>query len=357
MNNINAQFFVQRNNFTLDINLSLPSNGISALFGPSGSGKTTCLRAMAGLEQLPNSYFAVADCVWQDSQKGIFIPPHRREIGYVFQEPSLFEHLNVRENLNFGRKQIHAEKRKISFQTICELLGLNTLLDRPSSSLSGGECQRVAIARALLTSPKLLLMDEPLSALDNGLKQEILPYLENLQQRLNLPVIYVSHSADEVTRLADYLVLIEQGKKVDCGPIEKVIENKNCHKIFNYSQNNLLYGKIDNHTGSYLSEIRVDNFSLFIPKINLNVDKKVRCTINARDISLSRLRPIDNSTLNIITGSITKIEKNSEAEMNISIKISTQYTLISTITVYALQKLELKVTDCIWAEIKKITVL
>ncbi|HEY5715631.1 MAG TPA: ATP-binding cassette domain-containing protein, partial [Psychromonas sp.] len=147
MSMINARFQVERNDFNLDIRLTLPGQGVSALFGPSGSGKTTCLRAMAGLEKLPGSYFAIGDSVWQDSEKGIFVPPHQREIGYVFQEASLFSHLNVRDNLNFGRRRLAPQQRKVKFKNICTILGLTALLDRPPATLSGGERQRVAIAR------------------------------------------------------------------------------------------------------------------------------------------------------------------------------------------------------------------
>ena len=209
---IQAKFRVDRNNFILDVDLTLPEHGVSALFGHSGSGKTTCLRAMAGLERTKDGYFAIGNEIWQDEAKGRFIPPHQRAIGVVFQEASLFPHLSVRDNMSFGQKRAPATERRFVLPEIAELLGINHLLERSPNKLSGGERQRVAIDRALLSAPQILLMDEPLAALDYKRKLEILPYLERLRSELSLPIIYVSHSPDEVARLADHLVLLDQGK-------------------------------------------------------------------------------------------------------------------------------------------------
>ncbi|GAD01747.1 molybdenum ABC transporter ATP-binding protein [Agarivorans albus] len=209
---LELQLHSQRDDFTLNIELTLPQTGVSALFGPSGSGKTSCLRAMAGLDRFSGGYFSVNGEVWQDDKQGIYLATHQREIGYVFQEASLFPHLNVEQNLLFGHRLTRPEKRKVSISDTCELLSISHLLTRRPSCLSGGERQRVSIARALLSSPKLLLMDEPLSALDATLKQEIIPYLERLHQQLSIPVVYVSHDLEEVKRLADYMVFLEQGR-------------------------------------------------------------------------------------------------------------------------------------------------
>ena len=185
------------------MDLSLPGQGVTALFGHSGSGKTTLLRAIAGLERAPGGYFALGDTVWQDERRGLFVPTHLRPLGYVFQEASLFEHLSVEGNLEFGRRRIPEAERRFRPAAVAELLGIGSLLERRPASLSGGERQRVAIARALLTAPRLLLMDEPLAALDLKRKLEILPYLERLHDELSVPIIYVSHAPDEVARLLD----------------------------------------------------------------------------------------------------------------------------------------------------------
>lgn len=196
---IRARFHIAYGEFSLAADLTLPGRGVTALFGHSGSGKTTLLRAIAGLERHPGAYLEVNGEVWQDGER--FLPTHRRPLGYVFQEASLFPHLSVEANLDFGRKRLAAAERRVDLAQAVELLGIGHLLARRPDKLSGGERQRVAIARALLASPRLLLMDEPLAALDGKRKAEILPYLTRLREELDIPVLYVTHSPDEVARL------------------------------------------------------------------------------------------------------------------------------------------------------------
>ncbi len=210
-----ARLKVQYSGFSLDVDLALPGRGITALFGQSGSGKTTILRCIAGLEKARDAFISVNGEVWQDDAKDFFVPTHKRSLGYVFQEASLFPHLSVRSNLDYGRKRAGKKDDKVFEHTIT-LLGIGHLLDRLPEKLSGGESQRVAIARALLTEPKLLLMDEPLSALDARRKEEILPYIERIQSTLSIPILYVSHQPDEVMRLADHLVLLAEGRRHRC---------------------------------------------------------------------------------------------------------------------------------------------
>lgn len=202
---IRARFHLERSGFALDVDLDLPGKGVTALFGHSGSGKTTVLRAIAGLERVADGYLAVNGRVWQDDARGIFMPTYQRPIGYVFQEASLFAHLNIRQNLEFGQQRVPQQQRCVSLDHAIALLGIGHLLKRMPDALSGGERQRVGIARALAVSPQLLLMDEPLAALDLKLKGEILPYLERLHDELDIPLLYVSHAPDEVARLADHL--------------------------------------------------------------------------------------------------------------------------------------------------------
>ena len=209
MGSIEARFRLDWPNFSLDVDLSLPVRGVTALFGHSGSGKTTVLRCIAGLERAPQGRLVVAGEVWQDT--GRWVPTHQRPIGYVFQEASLFAHLTVMGNLRYGMKRTHGAPQAGVDQAIA-LLGIGHLLDRKPGTLSGGERQRVGIARALVTSPRLLLMDEPLASLDLKRKQEVLPYLQRLHEELDIPVLYVSHAPDEVARLADHLVLLDEGQ-------------------------------------------------------------------------------------------------------------------------------------------------
>ncbi|MDZ7595072.1 MAG: molybdenum ABC transporter ATP-binding protein [Thiobacillus sp.] len=209
-NRIEARFRVARENFTLEVDLQLPDRGITALFGPSGCGKTTLLRAIAGLERAPDGRLVVSGEPWQDAD--IFIPPHRRALGYVFQETSLFPHLSVRRNLEYGMKRVPENERTLHWDEVIDWLGLAPLIGQQPHQLSGGQRQRVAIGRALLSSPRLLLMDEPLAALDASARTEILPYLDQLHQRLAIPMLYVSHAVEEVARLADHLVCLEAGR-------------------------------------------------------------------------------------------------------------------------------------------------
>lgn len=213
---INAAFRGRLGGFTLDAELSVPASGVTAIFGPSGCGKTTVARCIAGLQRIADGFCAVDGEIWQD--RSSFRPVHRRPIGYVFQEASLFSHLSVRGNLLFGAPR--AAGAQIAFDEVIELLGLARLLDRSPHRLSGGERQRVAIGRALLSQPKLLLMDEPLAALDRSTKNEILPFLERVHERLSLPAFYISHDMAEIERFADHLVLMEQGCVIGSGRLD-----------------------------------------------------------------------------------------------------------------------------------------
>jgi molybdate transport system ATP-binding protein len=216
---IRARFRLPYPAFTLDVDVDLPGGGITAVFGRSGSGKTTLLRCIAGLEPTADGLLTVNGETWQDGARRL--PVHRRSLGYVFQEARLFPHLSVAANLDFGRRRIAERERRVSLTQAVELLGIAHLLERRPERLSGGERQRVAIARALATSPRLLLMDEPLAALDHARKQEILPYLERLHDELEIPVLYVSHSPDEVARLADQIVVMDDGPRRRAGPADR----------------------------------------------------------------------------------------------------------------------------------------
>ena len=214
---IEARLQLQRRDFRLDVDLQLPGHGVTALFGPSGCGKTTLLRLLAGLERAQGRV-AVGDDVWQDGAH--FVPPHQRPLGYVIQEAALFPHLDVQANLAYGARR---SATPLALAPVIELLGIGHLMARRVTTLSGGERQRVAIARALATGPRLLLMDEPLAALDAARKAEILPYLERLQRELALPIVYVTHAMDEVTRLADHLVLLDAGRVMAAGPLAELL--------------------------------------------------------------------------------------------------------------------------------------
>ena len=220
---VRLQLNLQRSDFELSVNVQLPAQGVTVLFGPSGSGKTTLLRCVAGLEQA-NGRVVMGSQVWQDSSLQKFTPVWQRDLGYVFQEASLFEHMNVQRNLEFGIRRLAHGQHAEALNAAIELLGIGHLLKRSVSSLSGGERQRVAIARALAMQPKVLLLDEPLASLDMARKKEILPWLERLHQQLNIPILYVTHSLAELARLADWVVMLQQGKVVFEGNREQAMQ-------------------------------------------------------------------------------------------------------------------------------------
>ena len=207
--------------FTLDVSFTVPDDGVTALFGPSGCGKTTVLRSVAGLERAKGRV-EMAGQVWQDDDKKIFIPTYERRLGYVFQEASLFDHLSIRRNLEYGMKRIKDADAQERLESAVELLGIGHLLDRRTSELSGGERQRCAIARSLAVRPTALLMDEPLASLDNQRRREIMPWLEKLRESLSIPILYVTHSDEEVMRFADRVVMLKQGRKIAEGAVGEV---------------------------------------------------------------------------------------------------------------------------------------
>ncbi|MCX7179678.1 MAG: molybdenum ABC transporter ATP-binding protein, partial [Proteobacteria bacterium] len=286
---IAARFTHAYPGFVLDVDLSLPERGVTALFGPSGAGKTTLLRIIAGLERTADGHLQVNGETWQSGAD--FLPPHRRSLGYVFQEASLFPHLSVRGNLEYGMRRIAGSARKVAADRTIELLGLGSLLQRRPDRLSGGERQRVAIARALLTSPHLLLMDEPLAALDLPRKLEILPYLERLFKELDIPVIYVSHSPDEVARLADYLVVMDGGRAVAAGPLADTLARLDLPIRLGEEAGVVLAGVVAEHDRQWhLARITAIEGDFWVRDAEHPLGHAVRMRILARDVSIALQR-------------------------------------------------------------------
>lgn len=219
--------------FKLETAFEIPAHGFISIYGRSGSGKSSLLRCIAGLDRA-KGFFHLRGTIWQDDSQKIFIPTHQRKVGYVSQEPALFSHLTVRENLNFGYQLTPVNERTVGFDETVTMMGLESLLSRKTEKLSGGEKQRVAIARALLSSPVLLLMDEPISALDYISKKEILPYFRSLREKLKIPVFYVSHDLPEVMKLCDSMLLMDEGKIIDQGTISEVVSRHLEESHLNY---------------------------------------------------------------------------------------------------------------------------
>jgi molybdate transport system ATP-binding protein len=301
-----ARFRIGYSGFTLDADLSLPASGITALFGPSGSGKTTILRCVAGLERSPEGFLSVAGEVWQDERRGIFLSTHKRPLGLVFQEASLFPHLSVRGNLLYGMKRTgHAEDA--ASEAMLDLLDIRALQGRMPDGLSGGERQRVAIARALLTRPRLLLMDEPLAALDLKRKLEILPYLERLHDELSIPVIYVSHSLDEVTRFADRLVLIDHGRITANGPLTEILARPDLSAAFAGEAGAVLETTVATPEASGITRLEFPGGQLYIVGDARALGSRPRCRIKASDVSLALTRHADTSILNLLPATVAAV--------------------------------------------------
>lgn len=304
MAGIDARFRLDWPGFSLDVDLHLPSRGVTALFGHSGSGKTTLLRCIAGLERAPQGRLVVDGEVWQDD--GRWVPTHKRPIGFVFQEASLFAHLTVLGNLRYGMKRIDQAQR-VSLDHAIELLGIGHLLDRKPDRLSGGERQRVGMARALAVSPRLLLMDEPLAALDLRRKQEIMPYLERLHDELEIPVLYVSHSPDEVARLADYLVALEGGKVLASGPLADTLARLDLPIRLREDAGSILdatVGAVDQQW--HLARVDFAGGSLWVRDHGLPIGRRVRVQVLARDVSLAD-QPGNSSIQNVLHGYVDAI--------------------------------------------------
>ena len=352
---IRARFRLERGNFLLDLDLELPGRGITALFGHSGSGKTTCLRAMAGLERPPGGRFSIGDEVWQDDH--VFVPTHRRALGYVFQEASLFPHLSVQGNMEFGLKRAADSAPVFALATVAELLGIGALLKRMPDSLSGGERQRVAIARALLAAPRLLLMDEPLAALDLKRKLEILPYLERLHDELSIPVIYVSHAPDEVARLADHLVLLEDGKVVATGPQSETLARTDLPPEFADDAGVVLETTLSAHEADNLSQLDFAGGVLHVGRRHEAPGSRLRCRIHARDVSLALERPRASSIVNILAASVTAVAAtDTPGHVLVQMRIGAT-PLLARITERSLRELALAPGQPVWAQIKGVALL
>ncbi len=296
---VRARYRIDYPGFSLDVDLALPGHGITVLFGPSGCGKTTLLRAIAGLERVAGGRLTVNGETWQDGT--MFLPTHRRPLGYVFQEASLFPHLSVRANLEYGQKRVPADQRRVALEQAVDMLGLGHLLDRKPERLSGGERQRVGIARALATSPRLLLMDEPLAALDHALKQDILPYLERLHDELDIPVLYVSHAPDEVARLADYLVLMQGGRAVAAGPLTDTLARLDLPIRLGEDVGVVLDAVVAARDEQWhLAQMEFAGGRIWVRDHGLPVGHHARVRILARDVSLARTPHSGTSILNTL---------------------------------------------------------
>lgn len=352
---------VDRGDFRLDVDLSLPGHGITVLFGHSGSGKTTCLRVLAGLERAAQARVQVGDQLWQDSEQRLFVPPHRRALGYVFQEASLFGHLTVEGNLRFGFDRTPARERRHDWRHGLDLLGIGQFLARYPHELSGGERQRVAIARALATSPRLLLMDEPLAALDADRKAEILPWLEQLHEKLDMPVVYVTHSLEEAARLADHLVLLEQGGVRADGPVSEMLTRTDLSLSRGEKALSVVMGCCKGHSpADQLTTYDIDGGQLLLPQQRHAVPREgsvSRLHIQARDVSLSLVIPEHSSVLNVLPALVTDILDDTPGQVLVGLRLGTSTRLLSRISQLSARRLGLAPGLAVHAQIKGIALV
>lgn len=350
----------QLGDMALDLDVAIPSKGITAIFGRSGSGKTSLVNAIAGLIKPQSGHIQVLDKLLFDSSKGIDVPIEKRDIGYVFQDARLFPHYSVKGNLLYGVK---GEIDELQFTRILQLLHLEQLLGRYPADLSGGEKQRVAIARALLSSPKVLLMDEPLASLDLPRKKEVMPFLESLATEINIPILYVTHSLNEILRLADHLLLIEQGRVVANGTLEEVWRSSAMKPWQSFSERSSLFEAeiLQHHERYALTQVKIEHgVSLWVQKTEGAPGAKARLQIRANDVSIVLDKPSRTSIRNIIPATIRDIESHVTSHGNQSVAVVLALDggglLEATITQWALEELGLSLGDKVFAQVKGVSV-
>jgi molybdate transport system ATP-binding protein len=364
---IDARLHLARPGFTLDVDLHLPGRGVTALFGPSGCGKTTCLRAIAGLTRnRPNPGLARAQPgrvvvngdVWQDDAAHLWRATHERALGYVFQEASLFDHLNVRGNITYGLQRTPPARRQVALEQAVELLGIGHLMERKPQALSGGERQRVAIARALATSPRLLLMDEPLAALDAQRKAEVLPYLEKLHRTLDIPVLYVSHAIDEVARLASHMVLMREGRVLAQGPTGELITRLDLPLAHGDAAATVIEGTVQQHDAhDHVTTVGFSGGQLLLVSPTARAPgEALRLRVQARDVSLALAAPEDSSILNILPATVVAVAEDSPGQCMVALDAGAT-RLLARVTQRSAQALALAPGRAVFAQVKGIAIV
>lgn len=356
---IHARFYLHyagANQAALDVDLVLPGRGITAIVGHSGSGKTSLLRCLAGLEGAAQGELHVAGQVWQQGRQKREV--HQRAVGLVFQESSLFAHLNVEQNLNYAIKRCKQPTSEAFYQHISEIMAIGGVLQRHPSALSGGERQRVAIARALLSQPGLLLMDEPLASLDQGRKQEIMPYLETLHTELEIPVIYVSHSIEEVCRLADHLVVLEQGQVIAQGPLNQVVSRASWPGAWDRGASVVLDGHIiEKNSDWQLMKVACAGSELWLADSGGQAGQSIRVQVLASDVILTLELDNHSSILNRIQVQISEITQSETSAMCQVYLHQRELELVAQISRYSVSRLKLEVGQTVWAQIKSAALL
>jgi molybdate transport system ATP-binding protein len=342
--------------FLLQVAFTAPEKGVTALFGPSGSGKTSLLRSIAGLNRNCRGLIRINEQVWQDERR--FLATHKRPLGYVFQEASLFAHLSVRGNLEYGWRRVPAAQRRMNFDHLVELMAIGPLLQRASHRLSGGERQRVAIARALLGNPRLLLMDEPLSALDHAARQTIFPCLQKVQEAFAIPSLYVSHDPNEVARLADHMIYLQQGAVIAQGPATDLMTRLDLPISTLDSATAILKGQVESHDAPFhLSWIGMADGRIAVSRQALAIGCQARVEIQAKDVSLSRSAHTDTSILNILSARVMETREVSASQLIIKLRLNDGQILLSRITRRSASTLQIRPGLQLYAQVKSVALL
>lgn len=337
--------------FLLNVDLELPGRGITAIFGQSGSGKTSLLRCIAGLTPIASGELSVNNETWH--YEGLSLPAWQRSVGFVFQEASLFSHLTVSQNLDFAQRRAMQSSILIDRDEIVELMEIQSLLDRNPDQLSGGERQRVAIARALLINPRLLLLDEPLAALDVNHKHEIMPYLEQLHHRIQIPVLYVTHSVDEVSRLADHLVVMDAGRVAASGEVGPIMSSLNLGD----EAGAVLDGQITEKDEDWnLVLFTFDGGELWLRDRGNSKNEKTRIRVLARDVSLSLQKVTDSSILNSLPARVVEINESDPAMALVSLQLGNS-KILARVSRRSVSQLELENGRNVWAQVKSVAIL
>jgi len=344
---------LQREGFALDVQMCLPAKGISVLFGASGSGKTTVLRCVAGLEPAAIGEVRVGSELWQSHEAGVFLPTHRRTLGYVFQEASLFEHLNVQHNIAFGLRRGATSDAASVLRIAVELLGIDHLLQRRVDELSGGERQRVAIARALATNPRLLLLDEPLAALDQSRKNELIPWLERLRDELHIPMLYVTHAMDELTRLGNHLVVLENGRVKASGTLADTLSSLDVQVVQGDDFSVVIEGRVvDIDAQWHLAKVAFPGGAFWVRDTGAAVNAGVRLRILAKDVSIATEEPQHTSIQNHVEAVIVAaVDDVHPSQILVRMRFQQQH-IVARITQRAWHTLSLAVGQRVWAQVK-----
>ena len=342
--------------FTVDARFDCAS-GITALFGKSGAGKTSIVQMMSGLIRPQNGRIEIDGNAVFDSAEGINVPPDKRRVGYVFQDARLFPHMNVRRNLEYGRRRRGGSDASPGFGEVVDVLGIGDLLDRRTYLLSGGERQRVAIGRALLSAPRILLMDEPLASLDAGRKAEIIPFIGRIQSRFRVPVVYVSHSVDEVLQLADTMVLVADGGVAAVGPVEDVMNRPDLVRITGTGDaGTVIPARVaDSDPAFGIATLSFAGGEFRVPASGLEPGKRLRLRVRARDVSLALTRPQKVSVMNIFEGTVTSVSNSGRPQTDVSIDVGG--TIIwSQITRKSLSELDIVPGRTVYAMVKAVAI-